>query len=169
MIVSVVLCLLVKNNMFDIEIYSTYYLNRIAEISINKDEFFCYVYFQFLKEYLAFVVLNMTSYRRVGNILFVLYKIVSLVISLGIFVFKFGVLGQLIFLATLFPHSIIVFFFVIFVIKYNSNKSRRYSEMKEIEIKHKELLIIKKRAGVVMVNIVAILFFGFLAFFLLFL
>lgn len=160
-IVSFVLCWLVKNSMFDIEVYSTYYLNRISEISVNREQFFCYVYFQFIKEYLIFVIVNMTSYRRIGNILFLLFKLVSLIISLCIFVLKFGVLGQLIFIATLFPHSIIVVLFIIFVMKYNANKGQSNNRVDKIELKHSELYIMKKQATVILVNILAMVFFGF--------
>lgn len=112
-----------RNHIFDIEIYKMYFLKKINYQNINQEKYSIYLFTQYLKEIVLIEALNFTRYKKIVNYLYLVYKTITLSISLGIFLLIYGVEGQLKFILTLLPHGIIfygyIFIFIRNCFKYN--------------------------------------------------
>lgn len=112
-----------KKHIFDIEIYSQYFLTSLTGEIVNTEKYFLYLLLRYCKETILITLLNFTSLRKVVNYIFIIYKVVFSSISLSILVIKYGVLGQLKFILTLFPQGIIYYLFFYLMMKHSNKLS----------------------------------------------
>ena len=114
---AIIISYISKNHLFDINIYSQYFLNNFSNEIVNEDQYFVYLIIRYCKEILIITGLNFTSLKTIANYIYISYKALFLSISLSIFVLKYGILGQVIFTLTLFPQMIIYYLFYYIMVK----------------------------------------------------
>lgn len=114
---AIIISYISKNHLFDINIYSQYFLNNFSNEIVNEDQYFVYLIIRYCKEILIITGLNFTSLKTIANYIYISYKALFFSISLSIFVLKYGILGQVIFTLTLFPQMIIYYLFYYIMVK----------------------------------------------------
>lgn len=112
-----------KRHIFDIDIYSQYFLTSLTSEIVNTEKYFLYLLIRYSKETILITLLNFTSLRTVVNYIFIIYKVVFASISLSILVIKYGILGQFKFILMLFPQGIIYYLFFYLMMKHSNKLS----------------------------------------------
>lgn len=125
---SLLMILLCKMNMFKLDVYSNYFISTINNINVDKNEYFIYCFFRFIKEMLFVMLITYTNFSKLFKKLYIIYISIRLSISLCTCVLLYGILGQIKFLLYLFPGTIIFYGFMYLYCK--KEKNGRYESQK---------------------------------------
>ncbi len=117
----IIMCLLSKTNMFKLDVYANYYGQIISSINIMEYDYFWFCFFKFFKEAIVIILLSYTNFSELIKICYLVYASTKLTISLCTFVLIYGFVGQIKFILSIFPGTLLFYLSLFLFFKYVHN------------------------------------------------
>lgn len=127
--------------------YSTYFIDRFSECSVNKKELFFYSFAERSREILVLLILAFTTLGNLVCNIYLLYKGLTVGILISVYVMQYGSGGMLLYGISIFPHYITYIVMIIILVSFvkEIQKEVRVENVSKKEIASR---IMKKKLGI---------------------
>lgn len=120
-VIQILVCLhiLISKYFFKVDFEKIFdrYMFSFSISTFDINGYFVYLFIEYLKKIVFFNVLLMLKHSRLFGVLFIGYQFVLLFYVQCVFILKFGLYGNIMFLISVFPHELIYIFILLVMLR----------------------------------------------------